>query len=69
MIQRIIYKCFFSTYDPIDLTFPKIQWIPKNPIIIISQPGSPLSAYKYVLNDDFPKIIIRHPGGTQWLNT
>ena len=25
MIQRNIYKCFYSTYDPTDLTFPKIQ--------------------------------------------
>ena len=30
-----------------DLTFPKIQWIPKNPIIIIClPPGSPVSTYK-----------------------
>ena len=48
MIQRNIYECFYSTYDPTDLTFPKIQWIPKNPIIIISHPGSPVSTYKSV---------------------
>ena len=40
VFQRNIDECFYSTYAAIDLTFPKFQWFPKNPQIIISHPGT-----------------------------